>query len=101
VRDRKWITSNRSAAHAAVTSKPATLFFIHERSHQEFAVFLGLPVATVNNRLHAARSKLKERMLVMVNETFPLPDDFANRIAVQSGRPTRCSGASRLGQKRP
>jgi len=63
--------------------EPATLFFIHECSHQDIAVFLGLPVATVNNRLHAARSKLKERMLVMVNDTFQahaLPDDFANRI---------------------
>lgn len=63
--------------------EPATLFFIHECSHQDIAVFLGLPVATVNNRLHAARSKLKERMLIMVNETFhshALPDDFANRI---------------------
>jgi RNA polymerase sigma factor (sigma-70 family) len=63
--------------------EPATLFFIHECSHQDIAVFLGLPVATVNNRLHAARSKLKERMLAMVNETFhahALPDDFANRI---------------------
>ena len=63
--------------------EPATLFFIHECSHQDIAVFLGLPVATINNRLHAARSKLKERMLAMVNETFhahALPDDFANRI---------------------
>src|SRR5262245_57005894 len=63
--------------------EPATLFFIHECSHQDIAVFLGLPVATVNNRLHAARSKLKERMLAMVNETshaHALPDDFANRI---------------------
>jgi RNA polymerase sigma factor (sigma-70 family) len=63
--------------------EPATLFFIHECSHQDIAVFLGLPVATVNNRLHAARSKLKERMLAMVNETFhahALPDDFANKI---------------------
>jgi RNA polymerase sigma factor (sigma-70 family) len=74
------------AAIAALPDKlrePATLFFIHECSHQDIAVFLGLPVATVNNRLHAARSKLKERMLVMVNETLhahALPDDFANRI---------------------
>jgi RNA polymerase sigma factor (sigma-70 family) len=63
--------------------EPATLFFVHECSHQDIAVFLGLPVATINNRLHAARSKLKERMLAMVNETFhahALPDDFANRI---------------------
>jgi hypothetical protein len=62
--------------------EPATLFFVHECSHQDIAVFLGLPVATVNNRLHAARSKLKERMLVMVNafHAHALPDDFANRI---------------------
>jgi RNA polymerase sigma factor (sigma-70 family) len=63
--------------------EPATLFFVHECSHQDIAVFLGLPVATVNNRLHAARSKLKERMLTMVTETLHsriLPDDFANRI---------------------
>jgi len=63
--------------------EPALLFFVHECSHQDIAVFLGLPVATVNNRLHAARSKLKERMLAMVNGTLhahALPDDFANRI---------------------
>jgi RNA polymerase sigma factor (sigma-70 family) len=83
------------AAIAALPDKlrePATLFFIHECSHQDIAVFLGLPVATVNNRLHAARSKLKERMLVMVNETLhahALPDDFANRI----GRLIEANGA--------
>src|SRR5262245_6480433 len=63
--------------------EPATLFFVHECSHQDIATFLGLPVASVNNRLHAARSKLKERMLTMVTETLhsrALPDDFANRI---------------------
>jgi RNA polymerase sigma factor (sigma-70 family) len=63
--------------------EPAMLFFVHECSHLDIAIFLGLPVATVNNRLHAARSKLKERMLAMVNEAFKahaLPDDFANRI---------------------
>jgi RNA polymerase sigma factor (sigma-70 family) len=74
------------AAIAGLPSKlrePATLFFIHDCSHQDIAVFLGLSVATVNNRLHAARSKLKERMLTMVSETFhshALRDDFANRI---------------------
>jgi RNA polymerase sigma factor (sigma-70 family) len=71
--------------------EPATLFFVHECSHQDIATFLGLPVATVNNRLHAARSKLKERMLTMVTETLhsrALPDDFANRI----GRLLEASG---------
>jgi RNA polymerase sigma factor (sigma-70 family) len=63
--------------------EPATLFFVHECSHQDIAIFLGLPVATVNNRLHAARSKLKERMMTMVTDTLHshgLPDDFANKI---------------------
>ena len=56
---------------------------MHECSHQDVASFLGLSVTTVNNRLHAARSRLKERMLTMVTETLhsrALPDDFANRI---------------------
>jgi hypothetical protein len=37
----------------------------------------------VNNRLHAARRQLKQRMLTMVQHTFEshaLADDFANRI---------------------
>lgn len=61
----------------------ATLFYLHDCSHQDIAVFLGLSTATVNNRLHTARSKLKERMLAMVSDTLhgnALPDDFANRI---------------------
>jgi RNA polymerase sigma factor (sigma-70 family) len=63
--------------------EPATLFFLHECSHQDIATFLDLSVATVNNRLHAARSQLKQRMLTMVKdmlESHALPDDFANRI---------------------
>ena len=59
------------------------LFFLHECSHQDVATFLNLPVATVNNRLHAARRLLKQRTLAMVTQTFQthgLPDEFANRI---------------------
>jgi RNA polymerase sigma factor (sigma-70 family) len=61
----------------------ATLFFVHECSHQDIATFLGLSVPTVNNRLHAARKQLKQRMLTMMKDTLQahgLPDDFANRI---------------------
>ena len=39
--------------------EPATLFYIHECSHQDIANFLGISATTVNNRLHVARSKLK------------------------------------------
>jgi RNA polymerase sigma-70 factor (ECF subfamily) len=62
--------------------EPAMLFFVHACSHQDIATFLNLSVTTVNNRLHAARLKLKRRMQ-MVTETLHshgLPDDFANRI---------------------
>jgi F0F1-type ATP synthase beta subunit len=78
-----------AAALAAISElpdrlrEPATLFFVHECSHQDVATFLGLSVTTVNNRLHAARSQLKQRMLTMVTDTLhshALPDDFAKRI---------------------
>ncbi len=78
-----------AAALAAISElpdslrEPAALFFVHECSHQDIAAFLGLSVATVNNRLHAARSHLKQRMLTMVTNNLhsqALPDDFANRI---------------------
>ena len=63
--------------------EPATLFYVHECSHQDIANFLGISATTVNNRLHVARAKLKERMPAMLAETLHahgLPDDFANRI---------------------
>jgi len=70
------------AALPASLREPAMLFFVHECSHQDIATFLNLPVATVNNRLHAARTQLKERILTMTQtlQTHGLPDDFANRI---------------------
>ena len=78
-----------SLALAAVAGLPAelrevaTLFYLHDCSHQDIAVFLGISTTTVNNRLHTARGKLKERMVDMVSDTLhgnALPDDFANRI---------------------
>lgn len=78
-----------AAALAAISElpgklrEPATLFFVHECSHQDVATFLGLSLPTVNNRLHQARSRLKQRILTMVTDTLhanALPDDFANRI---------------------
>jgi RNA polymerase sigma factor (sigma-70 family) len=62
--------------------EPATLFFIHDCSHQDIATFLELPPATVNNRIHAARTHLKQRILTMSEtlQAHALPDDFANRI---------------------
>jgi F0F1-type ATP synthase beta subunit len=60
-----------------------TLFYVHDCSQQDIATFLGVPVTTVNNRLHAARAQLKRRTLTMVKNTLEanqLSDDFAARI---------------------
>jgi len=60
-----------------------TLFYVHDCTQQDIATFLGLPVTTVNNRLHAARAQLRRRTLTMVKDTLEahrLPDDFAARI---------------------
>jgi RNA polymerase sigma factor (sigma-70 family) len=68
-----------------------TLYYVHDCSHQDIATFLGVPVTTVNNRLHAARVQLKRRTLAMVKDTLEahqLPDDFAARI----GRIVRTRG---------
>src|SRR5262245_36395956 len=59
------------------------LFYVHDCSQQDIATFLGLPVTTVNNRLHAARTRLKKRMVTTMKDTLRghrLPDDFAARI---------------------
>jgi F0F1-type ATP synthase beta subunit len=56
---------------------------VHECTQQDIATFLGLPVTTVNNRLHAVRQQLKRGTLTMVKDTLEahrLPDDFAARI---------------------
>jgi RNA polymerase sigma factor (sigma-70 family) len=45
-----------------------TLFYIDGYSQKDIAEFLEVPVTTVNNRLHASRKRLKERMVAMVAE---------------------------------
>jgi RNA polymerase sigma factor (sigma-70 family) len=79
----------RAAVLAAVAALPRaqreaiTLYYIQEYSQREVAAFLGLPVSTVNNRLHAARARLKRRMVAMARETLKenaLPEEFAEQI---------------------
>jgi len=67
----------------ALLREVVTLFYVHECTQQDIATFLGVPLTTVNNRLHAARTRLKRRTLTMVKDTLEahrLPDDFAARI---------------------
>lgn len=86
----------RELAFAALAALPAglreaaVLRWIHDCSQAQIATFLDLPVTTVNNRLHAARGRLKKRMLAMVKRTVRdhLPKDFPARI----GRIVRAEG---------
>ncbi len=75
----------------AIQSLPAgqraviTLFYMGEQSHQDIAEFLGLPVTTIKSRLNQGRSRLKGKMLTMVNDTLsesrPSQDDvFVSRV---------------------
>jgi RNA polymerase sigma factor (sigma-70 family) len=48
-----------------------TLFYINQHSQEEIAAFLGIPSATVKTRLFAARKRLKERMLSMIEKQLP------------------------------
>ncbi len=62
------------------------LFYISEYTHQQIADFLDLPLATVNNRLRAARKRLKEDMLAMTKKQLrsnaPSRDErFAQRVS--------------------
>jgi len=60
-----------------------TLFYIKDYSQREVADFLGVPVSTVNSRLHASRKRLKKRMIQMVSEklqSVPLPANFAEIV---------------------
>src|ERR1051326_7600487 len=77
------------AVLAAVADLPRTLrevvvlFYVHDCSQRDIATFLDVPVTTVNNRLHAARTRLKKRKVAIMKDTLrahQLPDDFAARI---------------------
>ncbi|HUU53416.1 MAG TPA: sigma-70 family RNA polymerase sigma factor [Armatimonadota bacterium] len=61
----------------------ATLFYIDGYSMGEVGDFLGVPVSTIKNRLHSARTQLRERMEAEVRETLSShrPDDqFGKRV---------------------
>lgn|GEM_PF-3127891 len=66
------------------TQRTATmLFYIDGYSQKEIADFLEVPVSTVNDRLHASRKRLRERMMAMVKETLEekAPDErFSEKV---------------------
>ncbi len=62
--------------HTAIESLPldqrvaTSLFYINGYSQQEIANFLEVPVKTVKSRLLTSRTRLKERMIAMVEDEF-------------------------------
>jgi len=74
----------REAVLSAIRALPdaertvTTLYYIDGYSHKDIAEFLEAPETTVNNRLHASRKRLKERMVTMVADELrdarPGPD---------------------------
>ncbi len=58
-----------------------TLFYISEYSQKEISSFLEIPVGTVKTRLHSARKRLKERMMINVIQDA-LPKQRPSRDAV-------------------
>src|SRR6266516_752469 len=67
------------------------LYYLKDRSQKAVASLLHLPVTTVNNRLHAARVRLKGELLPVMERTLAqsaLPADFAEAV----GRIVRIAG---------
>jgi len=62
-----------------------TLFYINGYTQRDIAEFLEVPVTTVNNRLHASRERLKERMAAMVDETLKshAPDERFSQAVIE------------------
>jgi len=68
------------------------LFYLKDQSQKTVAALLGLPVTTVNNRLHGARQKLKGELLPLMQtllSSHTLPADFAEAV----GRIVRIEGS--------
>jgi RNA polymerase sigma factor (sigma-70 family) len=82
------------SVHQAIRNLPdseravITLFYISGYSQKEVGAFLDIPAKTVKSRLHTARTKLRERMIEMVqnnlHENRPSNDDrLAHKVLLQ------------------
>jgi RNA polymerase sigma factor (sigma-70 family) len=63
-----------------------TLFYINGYSQNDIADFLEVPATTVNNRLHSSRTRLKERVMNMVEHTLKErgPDERFSRKIIEA-----------------
>ena len=72
------------------------LFYLKDQSQKTVASLLHLPLTTVNNRLHAARARLKGELLPIMERTLAqsaLPADFADAV----GQIVRVAGGTANG----
>ena len=76
----------------------STLYYIGNHSHEEIAAFLDLTRATVRNRIHAARGKLRERMTDLVEDS--LKSSRPSRNDAFSERVKRLITAARAGDSK-
>jgi RNA polymerase sigma factor (sigma-70 family) len=76
------------------------LFYMRAYSQEEIGVFLGIPVATVKTRLHSARTRLKERMIAVIQDTLsnqrPSRDDSFTRKVMSLFNATIVGDTSRV-----
>ena len=61
---------------------PVRLSFVEDRTQREVAAIFGLPVTTVNNRLHAARWRLHEKRPAMMCAGTRLPSSRNSRLSI-------------------
>ncbi len=66
-----------------------SLFYMGDYTHQQLSDFLEMPLATINNRLRSARSRLKKEILEMAEKGLrakaPSRDDrFVNMVGLRS-----------------
>jgi RNA polymerase sigma factor (sigma-70 family) len=78
-----------------------TLFYISAYSVVDISRFLDIPVATVKTRLHAARRRLRERMLAMIEDSLPnqrpsKDSTFTDRVMTLTFRPMDAAHARML-----
>ena len=64
----------QATLRAALQSLPehervvTTLFYVNDYSYRDIAAFLGVPISTIKNRLHAARNHLREHLMETLQE---------------------------------
>ena len=68
------VRETRDRVSAAIATLPehqrlvVSMFYIGELSHSQVATFLGVPVQTVKNRLHAARRRMEKELIDMARK---------------------------------